>query len=343
LVGLLCLLSVGLTTYLSRQLRISDQDAISSEIAVEIILYQKTDLNDLSQILLDQGVIDSPDNLRWAGKMLGWKTFRKGRYVVEGGYSVDVFLSKLSRGIQDPVDVTILPGIDRERFAEQLSEPLHFSEKEVLELFEDSTFLSEKGLSAEQLLGRMLPETYLIYWTASPGDVVNRILKEFDNLVVRKYQDDIPSPRYSLDDLVALASIIEWEAYNDDEKARISGLYWNRLKRRMRLQADPTVNFAVGERRRLLFEDYEIDHPFNTYKVYGLPPAAITNPSLSSIDAAFNPEEHNFLYMVASPEGGHVFTSNFEAHQRESEKWRQWLREQYRIKRQKEKDAGASS
>ncbi len=76
----------------------------------------------------------------------------------------------------------------------------------------------------------------------------------------------------------------------------------------MRLQADPTVNFAVGERRRLLFEDYQIDHPYNTYIYRGLPPGPITNPSLSSIRAALYPEDHDYLYMVANPEGGaHVY------------------------------------
>ncbi len=343
LVGLLCLLSVFLTSYLSRQLRIANHDAISSDKAVEIILVDKTDLNQLTDILMEKQVIDSPADLKWAAKMLGWKKFRRGRYLVEGGYSYDVFLSKLSRGIQDPVEVTILPGIDRYRLSEQLASALHFDEAGIQAVFDDSLFLAEKMLIAEQLMGRMLPETYLMYWTASPKDVVNRILKEFDSRVIRTYASQIPDSKYSLDDMIVLASIIEWEAYNDEEKPRISGLYWNRLNRRMKLQADPTVNYAIGERRRLLFEDYEIDHPFNTYKYYGLPPAAITNPSISSIEAAFNPEEHDYLYMVASPEGGHVFTRSFEAHQRESAKWRKWLREQYRIKKQREKEEKVSS
>jgi UPF0755 protein len=109
----------------------------------------------------------------------------------------------------------------------------------------------------------------------------------------------------------------------------------------MRLQADPTVNYAIGERRRLFYEDYRVRHPFNTYRIKGLPPAPINNPALSSIKAALQPEEHDYLYMVAEPgaTGYHVFTKTYAAHKRESRKWTQWLREQYRIKEQREQQA----
>ncbi len=106
----------------------------------------------------------------------------------------------------------------------------------------------------------------------------------------------------------------------------------------MRLQADPTINYVIGERRRILYEDYKIDHPYNTYINSGLPPGPITNPSLSSIEAALYPENHDYLYMVASPDGSHDFSETFEEHKRKSAKWRQWLQEQYRIKRQREQE-----
>ena len=146
---------------------------------------------------------------------------------------------------------------------------------------------------------------------------------------------------YSIDEVIAMASIVEWEANIEDEKPIVAGLYWNRLKERMYLQADPTIIFAVGERRRLLLEDYKVDHPFNTYTKYGLPPGPVTNPSFQTIKATLYPEEHNYLYMVASPEGGHLFNRTYEEHLVDAEKWRKWLRQQYRIKRQREKE-GAS-
>jgi UPF0755 protein len=182
----------------------------------------------------------------------------------------------------------------------------------------------------------MLPDTYLTYWTRSPKEIVNQILREFDKRVIDQHEGRFQELDYTPDEIVTLASIVEWEAKISEEKPVISGLYWNRLNRGMLLQADPTVNYALGERRRLLFEDYEFDHPFNTYVNKGLPPGPITNPSLSTIEATLYPQDHDYLYMVANPEGGHVFTKTFREHQRESEKWRIWLREQYRIKRQQE-------
>ena len=343
LIAALTLVCVSSITFLSRQLRIADQDAIAAAESVEIILHKKTTLEDLADLLEAKDVIKSKSDFVWVSRLLGWRNFRRGRYEIDGGYSYDVFLSKLARGIQDPVNVTILPGIDLSIFSEKLSSKLHFNSEDVIRVMNDSLYLTSLNLSTEKLFGRMLPETYLMYWTIDPKNAINRILEEFDSQITQQYVDDLPSGRYDIDDIITMASIIEWEAKNDEEKSRISGLYWNRIKTRMRLQADPTVNFALGERRRLLFEDYEFEHPYNTYKIYGLPPSAITNPSISSIEAAVFPEDHDYLYMVASPEGAHVFSSSFEEHQVASERWRKWLREQFRIKRQKEREENVSS
>jgi UPF0755 protein len=205
-------------------------------------------------------------------------------------------------------------------------------------LFSDSDFLSKNDLLPKDLIGRLYPDTYYFFWTASPEHVLSRILDLFDEHIVEPYADQAKSMGYSIDQIVTLASIIEWEAKNDEEKPRISGLYWNRLKKRWRLQADPTVNFALGERRRLLYEDYKFDHPYNTYKYWGLPPGPINNPSTASIKAALYPEEHEYMYMVASPEGGHVFTKTLAEHNQASEQWRRWIQKQYRIKRQRERE-----
>ena len=324
-------------------MRITNDDSVFSEQPVEIILEERTSIEDLTVMLASNQVIKSESELLWVSKMLGWRTFQKGRYVIDGAYSYDVFLSKLARGIQDPVPVTILPGIDVGRFSVQLSNQLSFDSSSVRELFNNNEFVSSKGLSKEALFGRMLPDTYLMYWTITPKEAINRILKEFESSIIAVYRTKAEELDITIDEAIAMASIVEWEYYIEEEKSKISGLYWNRLNRNMYLQADPTVNYAVGERRRLLFEDYEVDHPFNTYRHKGLPPAAVTNPSISSIIAALNPDDHNYIYMVANPEGGHIFSRTFEEHQIESEKWRKWLRQQYRIKRSREAKAGTAS
>ncbi|MEX2603083.1 MAG: endolytic transglycosylase MltG [Gracilimonas sp.] len=320
----------------SRLIRLTSNYAIEFEQETELIFEEPANLKQLQTKLEEQNVGINIEEMNWAARILGWRNMQRGRYVFEGNHSYNGFLSKMARGIQDPVSVPISPGITPERMAFILSEKLNFSQDDFISALNDSAYLAEKGMSSEELFGRMLPDTYLIYWTIRPLDLIGRVNNEFENSFTQEFKDKAEELDLSINEVVTLASIVEWEAKFPEEKAKISGLYWNRLNRGMRLQADPTVNFAVGERRRLLFEDYQIDHPYNTYVIRGLPPGPITNSSLSTIEATLFPEEHDYLYMVANPEGGHVFTKTFIEHQAESEKWRIWLREQYRIKRQRE-------
>ena len=337
LIGVLAFLLITIVVFGSRQLRLGANNAL---VFNESSIIQIQESSNIDELILTLNSIDADFNeseFRWATRLLGWRVFKTGNYELSGEYPYEVFLSKLALGIQDPVDVVILPGISEQRFVESVSSKLQFDSTALQSVFEDSLFLAEQNLSREELLGRMLPETYLMYWTSSPTEVVRRVLREFEEIVVDTYSEEASEQNKTIDDILTMASIVEWEAKLEEEKATISGLYWNRINSRMRLEADPTVNFALGERRRLLFEDYRFQHPYNTYLNRGLPPGPITNPSLSTIIATLRPEQHDYLYMVANPEGGHEFTRTFEEHQVVAEKWRKWLREQYRIKRAQER------
>lgn len=335
---LLVFILILATVLSSRLIRLTSGSALQFEEETEVLFHELGDLNSLFVKLSSEEIEVDEAELRWAASILGWKRFQRGRYVFEGSYSYNDFLSRMTKGIQDPSNVVILPGSTPERFSEAVSKKFYFDQEDLHQVFTDSVFLAEKGFTTEQLFGRMLPETYLIYWTTTPKSFVNKVLREFEASISEEELRRAEEMGYSIDEILTMASIVEWEAKIPEEKPRISGLYWNRIDRRMRLQADPTVNYALGERRRLLFEDYQIDHPFNTYLNRGLPPGPITNPSLSTINATLYPEDHDYLYMVANPEGGHIFTRTFEEHRVESEKWRIWLREQYQIKRQLEEE-----
>lgn len=339
IVGILVFgLSVAVVS-ISRLSRLYNARAISSSQTVVIYLHQPTKLDSLATKFHDLGVIKNKNEMIWAGKLLGWRHFRAGRYEIDGDYSYDVLLSKFARGIQDPVSVTILPGITQKRLEQELSQKLRFDTTAVRQTLRDSVFLTKLGKSQQEVFGRMLPNTYKFYWNSTPEQIIRRILNVFNKKVQQTYASRLDTLEYSMNEILTMASIVEWEAQADSEKAIISGLYWNRLKRGMYLQADPTVNYAIGERRRLLYEDYKVDNPYNTYVNKGLPPGPITNPSLSSIKAALFPDDNDYLYMVASPNGTHVFSKTFAQHKRESEKWRRWLQKQYRIKRQREREA----
>jgi UPF0755 protein len=332
-------LTVAISVFASRTYRLYYPGAVYSENGSVILLYEQSSLEELAAVLANDDIGINVNEMVWAGQTLGWRNFRPGRYEINGKLSYNDLLSKLARGLQDPARVTILPGMDAGRMSQRLSSQLRADSAAFRSLFSDSSVVAlEAGLSGEELFSRMIPNSYDFYWTTSAENVARRILTEFDRTVTNNLADEIKTHPLSLEEIIILASIVEWEASHNEEKPRISGLYLNRLNRNMMLQADPTVNYALGERRRLFFEDYRVDHPYNTYRIQGLPPGPITNPDLASILAVLRPEEHDYLFMVATPEGNHQFSRTFEEHRRASEEWRRWLREQYRIRDQRERE-----
>jgi len=327
----------------SRTLRLQNTKSIHSNSSKVIYLEQSVGISTLAEKMKAEDIKFNAKELKWAARILGWNRFRSGRYEVDGSYSYDVLLSRLAKGIQDPVKLTILPGITKQKFFGTVSSQVKFDRAELEQVFEDSVFLIEHNVSKETIFGRMLPETYLVYWDINAERLVDRILTEFEDKVIKKHKNRIEELQLNLSEIITLASIVEWEANEETEKDKIAGLYWNRLKSGMKLQADPTVNYAVGERRRLLFEDLKIDHPYNTYLIKGLPPGPITNPSLSTIVATLYPENHDYLYMVASPDGTHEFNRSYSEHLEATKRWRKWLQKQYQIKKQREADKAEAS
>ena len=328
---------VWMVVFGSRTNRLYSGNAITSEIPVAVNLYTSSDLDNLAEVLDSLQVQFDRSELLWAGRTLGWRNFRSGRYVIDDGISYSELLSNMARGIQTPARVTVLSGSDKGRLSTSLARQLRADSSAFREIFTDSSAIAlEMNLTGEELFSRMLPNTYEIFWTANPENVVRRILSEFNRMIDNRFSSDIDENTLNLSEVITLASIVEWEARVNSEKPRISGLYLNRLNRNMRLQADPTVIYALGERRRLLFEDYTVDHPYNTYLISGLPPGPITNPDEASIRAVLQPEEHDYLFMVATPDGSHKFTRTFEEHQQASEEWRRWIREQYRLRDERE-------
>jgi UPF0755 protein len=151
----------------------------------------------------------------------------------------------------------------------------------------------------------------------------------------RFYTDSLPERQNYLEvsqlDILTLASIVEAEANVDNERPIIAGVYWNRLRKRMRLEADPTVQYALGEEKRLRFKDLNINSPYNTYRHRGLPPGPINNPGKSSIIATLYPDQHGYLYFVATGTGGHYFAKSYKDHQKNIRQYQRTRRELKRL------------
>ena len=342
--GELILLSVALfligfmSVAFDREIRLNRADTIVLN-DQNVYLYENIGLNELIDSLKQSDIKFNEDELRWSAGILKYSSFKAGHYEFPEQTSYTTFLSKLARGLQEPVYVIIPAGVTKDIFIQRVAAQFRFSEHELEQAMFNEHLLTEYDVKEHALIGRMIPNSYEYYWTSSAENFTNRMLRTFDETVTKRYKNRLNEINRTIDEITTMASIIEWEVRHVEEKPRVSGLYWNRIRRNMMLQADPTVSYAIGERRRLLYSDYRYNHPYNTYLFRGLPPGPINNPRLSSIEAALYPENHNYLFMVATPEGYHAFTRTYDEHLRESRKWTTWLREQRLIRQQMEAEA----
>lgn len=304
--------------------------------------------------LTSAGLLRSRWTFEVAASATGWRRqIKPGHYRFESGASNMEMLDKIRKGRQDPIRVTVPPGVRPHVLAAVLQRDLDLDAERFVEALQDEELAAELGTDTRHLFGFMRPNSFDIYWTTSPRGVVARLKNEWDRFWTDEMQRQADNLGLSKEQVLTLASIVEWEARVPEERPRIAGVYLNRLlgrtrSGRMRLQADPTVQYAImqtegGRMRRLVFADYAIDHPYNTYRIDGLPPGPLTNPSEQSIRAVLNAEDHDFLYMVASGDGTHVFTRTLAEHNRAAARYRDLMRERRREQAERELQTSSPS
>jgi len=330
LVGVLSFAIGFAATWSSRTFRLNADSALTTADGNQTVLYINSvrTIDELKTDLDSLNFVYEPEELAWASGLLGYRSFRAGRYEITGGIGYRSFLSKLARGQQDPIQVKIIPGHYEQELVTEIPEIFQFTEQDLRTTLNDISFLDSLGIDARDVIAYLHPDTYTMYWTTSPEGLLRRLKSEMEKKFTQELLDEMEARSLSLRQVLTMASIIQGEAIYNDEMPRISGLYWNRIRIGMPLQADPTVSFALGAKRRLFYADYGVDHPYNTYKFQGLPPGPINNPSYKAIEAAVFPERHEYLYMVATPNGRHLFSKTYEDHQRASRQWRQYMRDQ---------------
>jgi UPF0755 protein len=260
------------------------------------------------------GVIRVRWTLDLAGRLLGLtKTMKVGKYLFPRGLSNVEILKDLEDGkSRILVQVLIPEGWRMERIALQYAKHLGIDAQRFIALCDKADFRKELGIEASSIDGYLMPDTYRFLWQTTEEEIIERMVEEFRLFYVdslRKRQEEV---KLTLPHVLTLASIVEGEAILDRERPVIAGVYLNRLKKRMRLEADPTVQYAIPDGpRRLLLSDLRYDSPYNTYMYYGLPPGPINSPGRKSILAVLYPERHSFLYFVADGTGGHTFSRNY--------------------------------
>ncbi len=252
------------------------------------------------------------DKLEVASKM------KPGRYVIDPS-SPSIYVARmLNFGWQAPQKL-ILSGTIRKKgvLAKKISMQMMVDSASVAQALDSADFLAGYGFTPENVFALFLPDTYQIYWTASVKDIFDRMKKEYDTFWTQERLQKASFQKLTPLQVSVLASIVSGETLQSSEYPVIAGVYLNRYRKGMRLQADPTVAFCFDyEPDRILKKHLSVDSPYNTYRYKGLPPAPINVPPKACIDAVLNPDAHKYLYFCASPDfdGTHRFAVSYNDH-----------------------------
>jgi UPF0755 protein len=248
----------------------------------------------------------------------GAERIRVGRYLVADGMSNRDLFEMLRDGTGNRlIAVTIPEGLLARQQARIFARRLGLDSARFASLAADPAEARRQGLDAPSLEGYLMPDTYAFNWQAEESEVIGAMVAQF-----RKFWTDSLAQRaaalgWSPHEAVTMASIVEGETGVEEERTRIAGVYHNRLRKNMRLEADPTIQFMLEDGpRRVLYADLRREHPYNTYLNYGLPPGPVNNPGRASLLAALWPETHAYLFFVANGRGGHWFSGSYPEHQR---------------------------
>ena len=256
-------------------------------------------------------------------------TLKTGRYAIKPADNMRYLHRRLSMGYQTPVKLTIGSVRTLDRMARNVSRQLMIDSTEVATLLNDTAYIREIGYTKETLPALFIPNTYEVYWDMSAEDFMARMQKEHKAYWNEKRMKQAEAIGLTPIEVATLASIVEEETANQAEKPMVAGLYINRLKRGMLLQADPTVKFSLQEfgLKRILFKHLEVDSPYNTYKYAGLPPGPIRVPSYQGLESVLNYTKHNYLYMCAKEDfsGTHNFATNSAQHAANARRYQQAL------------------
>lgn len=260
-----------------------------------------------------------------------WNDIKAGKYVISKGSGIFTIFRKLKGGRQTPVTLTLNKYRTKKDLAEYLSGRLEFTTSSVLQFMNNSDSLKSLGINNQTLMTIIVPNTYEIYWNTSPGAFFKKMKKESDKFWNEDRLRKAESIGLSPVKVYTLASIVEEETNDNDEKSIIASVYLNRMKKGMPLGADPTIKFAYGDftikRVTLNHINKSSASPYNTYKNKGLPPGPICTPSQKSIDAVLNAEKTDFLFFCAKADfsGSHSFASTEDEHFENARKYRKAL------------------
>ncbi|MCU4175109.1 endolytic transglycosylase MltG [Carboxylicivirga sp. N1Y90] len=289
-----------------------------------------TDYKGLIKLLEQGDFLIKTDGFEWVAKQKKYgSNIKAGKYRLRNNMSNNDLVNLLRSGNQTAVKLTFNNIRTKEELAGVISKYIEADSTSLLYCFQDETILMDYGFNNPTCLGLFIPNTYEFWWNTSAEGFVKRMHQEYEKFWTKERKELAQKAKLTPQEVSALAAIVDEETIKADEKPMVAGLYINRLNKKVRLQADPTVKYALGDFsiQRVLKKDLEIDSPYNTYKYGGLPPGPIRIPSINGLEAVLNHSKHKYMYMCAKEDfsGYHNFALTLKQHNQNAAKFHKAL------------------
>ncbi|RZA00552.1 MAG: endolytic transglycosylase MltG [Sphingobacteriaceae bacterium] len=297
-------------------------------------LYIKTgsDFDDVYQTIREQHILKDSTTFLWSAQNMDYPgKVKSGKYKLEKGMSNRALINRLKSGTQEPVKVSFRNLRLKEQFAAFVSTKLEADSVTMLRLLDSAEFAAKYGFTTDNIYTVFLPDSYEFYWDTPAEKFFDKMYGNYQKFWTQERKDKAAALNLSPVQVSVLASIVDAEALHDDEMPAIAGLYLNRLRMGRKLQADPTVIFAVHDFtiKRVLNRYLTTNSPYNTYLYAGLPPGPIMMPSINAIKAVLDPQKSDYIYMCAKEDfsGYHNFAVTETEHLKNARKFQQALNE----------------
>ncbi|HRV52759.1 MAG TPA: endolytic transglycosylase MltG [Bacteroidia bacterium] len=314
---ILILAGAGVVYYLYRQI-LAPNVSVTKENEF-VYLPTGSTFSQVVDSLQASGMLQNVASFQWVAERMGYpEKVKPGKYQLRDGMNNRELVQLLRSGKQVPVKLIFNNIRTKSDLAGKISRQLEVDSLQLLQLLNDSAVLSPLGFNTENILCMFIPNTYEVYWNMSAEKFFKKMDTEYESFWnktrLQKAKDEGLTPIQ----VSVLASIVQSETSRNSEKSTIAGVYMNRLRKNWKLEADPTLIYAMNDFsiKRVLNEYKEIDSPYNTYKYFGLPPGPICLPEISSLEAVLNFSSHDYMYFCAREDlsGYHSFASDLKTH-----------------------------
>lgn len=298
--------------------------------ATEVIIDQDDTYKEVQQKLGRTGIVNDLVSFSFIAKLMKYQdNIKPGRYILQPNMTNVEAVRLLRSGQRTPVQITFNNVRLLSDLAPRITSNLAMTEREFNAALANFIANNKEGFTEGDVISMFIPNTYEVYYTTSPEELIDRMLSEYKKFWNEEREAKAKKIGLTNKEVSILASIIQGETNKSEERPIIAGLYLNRMDKNIALQSCPTLIFAIGDftMTRVYNKHMEIDSPFNTYKNLGLPPGPINMPEISSIDAVLNYKEHDYLYMCAKDDfsGYHHFSENYNEHLVYAKRWQRAL------------------